>query len=289
MQNGTLLAAIDLGSNSFRLEIGRLNHGQIHRTEYLKETVRQGNGLDADRNLTQDAMQRGWDCLARFAERLAGFRKHQVRAVATQTLREARNRDAFLQKANQILGFPIEVIAGREEARMIYQGVAHLLPQSPERRLVIDIGGRSTELILGQNLHAEVMGLDHPLVQEELGRMRIAPPEDLGIAVAADVDDPVLLSFWMVEASGKNGERRIVVQPIAVKQDGTRVPAVERHCERYLQFPITAPRFTPDQRLEMFSRTVEPTLQRELKHKGTANGDGSYSAELVGYAEILPG
>jgi len=157
MQNGTLLAAIDLGSNSFRLEIGRLNHGQIHRTEYLKETVRQGNGLDADRNLTLDAMQRGWDCLARFAERLAGFRKHQVRAVATQTLREARNRDAFLQKANQILGFPIEVIAGREEARMIYQGVAHLLPQSPERRLVIDIGGRSTELILGQNLNAAVM------------------------------------------------------------------------------------------------------------------------------------
>ena len=77
--------------------------------------------------------------------------------MATQTLREARNRDVFLQKANQILGFPIEVIAGREEARMIYQGVAHLLPQSPERRLVIDIGGRSTELILGQNLSAEVM------------------------------------------------------------------------------------------------------------------------------------
>jgi exopolyphosphatase/guanosine-5'-triphosphate,3'-diphosphate pyrophosphatase len=77
--------------------------------------------------------------------------------VATQTLREARNRDAFLLKANQILGFPIEVIAGREEARMIYQGVAHLLPQSPERRLVIDIGGRSTELILGQNLNAAVM------------------------------------------------------------------------------------------------------------------------------------
>ena len=117
MQNGTLLAAIDLGSNSFRLEIGRLNHGQIHRTEYLKETVRQGNGLDADRNLTLDAMQRGWDCLARFGERLAGFRPSQVRAVATQTLREARNRDVFLAQAKEILGFPIEVIAGREEAR----------------------------------------------------------------------------------------------------------------------------------------------------------------------------
>ena len=157
MQNGTLLAAVDLGSNSFRLEIGSFDHGQIRRTEYLKETVRQGNGLDADRNLTVDAMQRGWDCLARFAERLAGFKKTQVRAVATQTLREARNRDEFLQRANKILGFPIDVIPGREEARLIYQGVAHMLPQSDERRLVIDIGGRSTEMIIGKGLDARAM------------------------------------------------------------------------------------------------------------------------------------
>jgi len=132
------------------------------------------------------------------------------------------------------------------------------------------------------------MGLDHPLVQEELGRWRIVPPEDLGIAVAADVDAPVLLSFWMVEASGKNGERRVVVQPIAVKQDGTRVPAVERQCERYLQAPTATPRFTSDQRLHLFSQAVEPTLQRELKHKGAANGDGSFSADLIGYVEITP-
>lgn len=157
MQNGTLLAAVDLGSNSFRLEIGRFDHGRIHRTEYLKETVRQGNGLDADRNLTPGAMQRGWDCLARFGERLAGFEKAQVRAVATQTLREARNRDEFLDRANTILGFPIDVIPGREEARLIYQGVAHVLPQSNERRLVVDIGGRSTEMILGQGLEARTM------------------------------------------------------------------------------------------------------------------------------------
>ena len=141
MQNGLLLAAVDLGSNSYRLEIGRHDHGQIHRTEYIKETVRQGNGLDEDRNLTPEAMQRGWDCLARFGERLAGFKRAQVRAVATQTLREARNRDEFLGKARQVLGFPIDVISGREEARLIYQGVAHLLPQSDERRLVMDIGG----------------------------------------------------------------------------------------------------------------------------------------------------
>lgn len=148
---------MDLGSNSFRLEIGRFEDGQIHHTEYLKETVRQGNGLDANKNLTPEAMQRGWECLARFGERLAGFKKNQVRAVATQTLREANNRDEFLSRAHQILGFPIDVIAGREEARLIYQGVAHLLPQSTECRLVIDIGGRSTEMILGCGLEASSM------------------------------------------------------------------------------------------------------------------------------------
>ncbi|MBA2961282.1 MULTISPECIES: Ppx/GppA phosphatase family protein [Ramlibacter] len=156
MDNGTLLAGVDLGSNSFRLEIGRHDHGQVHRTEYLKETVRLGAGLDDSRNLTVEAMRRGWECLARFGERLAGFRRSQVRAVATQTLREARNRDDFLGRAHDILGFPIEVISGREEARLIYQGVAHLLPQSDERRLVVDIGGRSTELILGQQFEARV-------------------------------------------------------------------------------------------------------------------------------------
>lgn len=150
MHNGTLLAAVDLGSNSFRLEIGRFEHGHVQRVEYLKETVRQGNGLDEDRNLTPDAMQRGWDCLARFGERLAGFSRTQVRAVATQTLREARNREEFLAHGSKVLGYPIDVVSGPEEARLIYQGVARLLPQSDERRLVVDIGGRSTELILGQ-------------------------------------------------------------------------------------------------------------------------------------------
>ena len=157
MQDGTLLAAVDLGSNSFRLEIGRHEHGQVRRVEYLKETVRQGGGLDEARNLTAEAMDRGYACLARFAERLAGFGAGQVRAVATQTLREARNREVFLARARQVLGFPIEVISGREEARLIYQGVARLLPQSDERRLVVDIGGRSTELILGRQFSARLM------------------------------------------------------------------------------------------------------------------------------------
>ena len=150
MDDGTLLAAVDLGSNSFRLEVGRCESGHVQRVEYLKESVRLGAGLDEYKNLSLAAMERGWECLARFGERLQGFQKTQVRAVATQTLREARNRDDFLRKAQAVLGFSIDVISGHEEARLIYQGASHLLPQSDERRLVIDIGGRSTEIVLGQ-------------------------------------------------------------------------------------------------------------------------------------------
>jgi len=133
----------------------------------------------------------------------------------------------------------------------------------------------------------QLLGLDHPIVQEELGRWRSLPPEEVGIAVAGDVGETVLLSLWMVDASTSNGERRVVLQPIAVKKDGTRVPAVERQCECYLSSPAATPTFSADDRLELFNKAVEPTLQRELKHKGAANGDGSYSAELVGYVEVV--
>ena len=143
------LAAIDMGSNSFRLEIGQLIDGRYRRIDYLKETVRLGAGLDLNGLLTEEATMRGLACLARFAQRLKGFVPAQVRAVATQTLREARNRDQFLTRAQAGLGFPIEVISGREEARLIYAGVARLQPSSVPR-LVVDIGGRSTEMILGQ-------------------------------------------------------------------------------------------------------------------------------------------
>lgn len=144
-----LLAAIDIGSNSFRLEIAQLQGGRYKRVDYLKETVRLGGGLDEAGQLTEEAASRGLACLKRFAQRLVGFEPHQVRAVATQTLREAKNRDAFLARAQAELGFPIEVITGREEARLIYAGVTALQP-STLPRLVIDIGGRSTEMILGQ-------------------------------------------------------------------------------------------------------------------------------------------
>ncbi len=143
------LAAIDMGSNSFRLEIARLVRSRYERIDYIKETVRLGAGLDAEGQLGDEAAERGLATLRRFATRLQGFAPAQVRAVATQTLREAKNRDAFLLRAQAALGHPIEVISGREEARLIYAGVARLQP-SERTRLVIDIGGRSTEMILGR-------------------------------------------------------------------------------------------------------------------------------------------
>lgn len=158
--------------------------------------------------------------------------------------------------------------------------------------LVTVDGGRRTRFTLSRETATsrddlDLLGLDHQLVQEELGRWRSVSPEDIGIAVSGDVDAPVLLSLWMVEVSSGSGERRVVVQPIAVKQDGTRVPAVERQAEKYLQAPGVSPKFLPEQRQELFAHVVEPALQRELKHKGAANGDGSYSAELIGYVEIV--
>lgn len=158
--------------------------------------------------------------------------------------------------------------------------------------LVADDGARRSRFTLNRDTATnhddlELMGLDHPLVQEELGRWRSLPPEQVGISVTGDLGSSVLLSLWMVEASsGAGGERRVVVQPIAVRQDGTRVPAAERQCERYLQADACTPAISASKRLELFARFVEPTLQRELKHKGAANGDGSYSAELIAYVEI---
>jgi exopolyphosphatase/guanosine-5'-triphosphate,3'-diphosphate pyrophosphatase len=149
------LAAIDIGSNSFRLEIAQVGPGRYRRIDYLKETVRLGAGLDSNGMLTEQAAERGLACLRRFASRLAGLPAAQVRAVATQTLREARNRNAFLLRAQEALGHPIEVISGREEARLTFAGVAHLQP-SDKPRLVIDIGGRSTELILGRARRVQV-------------------------------------------------------------------------------------------------------------------------------------
>ncbi len=151
------LAAVDLGSNSFHLLVGRIVDGQMYPLDALREQVQLGAGLTQEKRLDRASQSRALEALARFRERLRGLPRDAVRAVGTNALRVAKNAAQFLREARDTLGFPIEVIAGREEARLIYLGVAHALPPADERRLVVDIGGGSTELIVGQGLKPRLM------------------------------------------------------------------------------------------------------------------------------------
>lgn len=151
------LAAIDLGSNSFHMVIMRIQNDQPIILDRLKEMVRLGDGLAANGELKPEAAARALACLERFGQRLTDMPLGSVRAVGTNTLRRAKNSIAFIQQAEDALGHPIEIIAGREEARLIYLGVAHTDPDAGERRLVIDIGGGSTEVIVGQGYTPEFM------------------------------------------------------------------------------------------------------------------------------------
>jgi exopolyphosphatase/guanosine-5'-triphosphate,3'-diphosphate pyrophosphatase len=146
------LGAVDLGSNSFHLAIGRVVGEQIYPLDSLKETVRLGAGINAQKQLDDEVQERAFAALRRFSERLAGMPKGSVRVVGTNALRVAKNSRQFVRKAEATLGFPIEVISGREEARLIYTGVVHSLPLAEHNRLVVDIGGGSTECIIGQKL-----------------------------------------------------------------------------------------------------------------------------------------
>jgi exopolyphosphatase/guanosine-5'-triphosphate,3'-diphosphate pyrophosphatase len=152
MKSYDTLAAVDLGSNSFRLEVARVSGDQLYPLDSLKETVRLAGGLGEDKTLDEATQTRALDCLHRFGERLRGLSPEAVRCVGTSALRIARNAEKFISRGEAALGHPIEIVAGREEARLIYLGVAHSLPSSPDRRLVVDIGGGSTEFIIGTGL-----------------------------------------------------------------------------------------------------------------------------------------
>ena len=227
------LAAIDMGSNSFRLEIGQLVDDRYRRIDYLKETVRLGGGLDAAGFLSEEAATRGLDCLARFASRLDGFASSQVRAVATQTLREAKNRNAFLARAQSTLGLPIEIISGREEARLIYSGVARLQPSNVQR-LVIDIGGRSTEMILGRGERPrraesfQVGSVSLSMKYFPDGRFSERAFREAQIAAGAELEEaigPFAPRHWR-EALGSSGTVGAVSQVLAAsgQGDGTVTP-----------------------------------------------------------------
>lgn len=149
MQEYETLAAIDLGSNSFHMQVGRVEGDQLFYLDAIKEPVRLVSGLTALKHLDAASQRRALNCLARIGERLQGMPAGAVRAVGTSALRVAKNSPEFLEKARTALGFEIEIVAGREEARLIYLGVSHSLPLTQTPRLVVDIGGGSTECIIG--------------------------------------------------------------------------------------------------------------------------------------------
>jgi exopolyphosphatase/guanosine-5'-triphosphate,3'-diphosphate pyrophosphatase len=207
------LAAVDLGSNSFRLEIGRADGSHIARVGYWKETVRLAAGLDGDGRLSRKAIAIAVDTLARMNERLRGMAPEQVRAVGTQTLRQARNINEFLLEAQNALGYPIEVISGREEARLIFEGCSHELPLTDEPRLVVDIGGASTELIVGAGFTAtsaesfKVGCVNSSLRFFKDGRIDRGSMKKAQVAAAAEIEEAVALfgSGNWTEAFGSSG------------------------------------------------------------------------------------
>ncbi|HET8942396.1 MAG TPA: exopolyphosphatase [Rudaea sp.] len=154
IHEGDLLAAVDVGSNSFHLVVARYEHGEPRVIDRLRDSVRLAAGLDEHGNLDAAHHAHAMACLSQFGQRVRGLPASRIRAVATNAVRQLGNAAAFLQPAEKALGHPIEVVSGREEARLIYLGVAHGIPDSPERRLVIDIGGASTEFIIGQHFEA---------------------------------------------------------------------------------------------------------------------------------------
>ncbi|MET0654392.1 MAG: exopolyphosphatase [Pseudoxanthomonas sp.] len=151
LQDGDQLAAVDIGSNSFHMVVARYTLGQLRVVDRLRETVRMADGLDGKGGLSSAARQRGLECLARFGQRIRDIPSLRVRALATNTVRQLASPQSFLVPAETALGHAIEVVSGREEARLIYLGVAHAQPPKPgQQRLVIDIGGGSTEFIIGR-------------------------------------------------------------------------------------------------------------------------------------------
>jgi exopolyphosphatase / guanosine-5'-triphosphate,3'-diphosphate pyrophosphatase len=150
-----VIAAVDLGSNSFHMVVARYSHGQLIIQDRLREMVRLAAGLDEQGRLDRSAVETAIECLERFGQRLHEMKAESVRVVGTNTLRRAKRKGAFLDRARAALGHPIEIISGIEEARLIYLGVAQTMPSEPGRRLVVDIGGGSTEIIIGEGVHAK--------------------------------------------------------------------------------------------------------------------------------------
>ncbi len=202
----SLYAAIDLGSNSFHMLVVREVAGSIQTLTRIKRKVRLAAGLNSENALSNEAMERGWQCLRLFAERLQDIPPPQIRVVATATLRLAVNAGDFIAKAQEILGCPVQVISGEEEARLIYQGVAHTTGGA-DQRLVVDIGGASTELVTGTgaqttSLFSLSMGcvtwLERYFADRNLGQENFDAAEKAAREVLRPVADELRYHGWKV-------------------------------------------------------------------------------------------
>lgn len=234
MQEYSTIAAVDLGSNSFRLQIARVVGDQVYPLDSLKEPVRLGAGLTVDKMLDAESQQRALACLKMFSERLRGLPREAVRAVGTNTFRVAKNAPAFLEAAQAALGFPIEIVAGKEEARLIYLGVSHGLPSSSEKRLVVDIGGGSTEFIIGtgyqpQQMESLYMGCvsfsrhffpDGKINKTSLLRAELAARSEI-LTIAAEFSR----GHWQ-QAIGSSGSARALAE--ILEQNGLSAAGITR-------------------------------------------------------------
>lgn len=239
------VAAVDLGSNSFRLQVGRVVDDQIYTLDSMKEPVRLASGLTADKRLDVPSQVRALDALRRFGERLRGLDSGAVRVVATNTLRVAKNTMEFLPLAEEALGFPIEIIAGREEARLIYIGASHSLPSVNHKRLVVDIGGGSTEFIIGKRYEPQLMESlymgcvsytlrffpDRKIDKKRLREAQIAAAKEIEL-IAADYQ-----RLGWKEAVGSSGTARAIADILEMNdlnpngESGITREGLERLCQ----------------------------------------------------------
>ena len=242
-----IIAAVDLGSNSFHMIVGELRHGQLAVLDRIRETVRLAEGLSEKGDISPDARKRAIDCLSRFGERLRNVHASNVRAAGTSTIRRAREDSTFMAEAEGALGHPIEIISGIEEARLIYKGVTHSLPPTEGLRLVMDIGGGSTELILGQAAQPKALESLHlgcvSMTERVFADGKLSKRRFDKARVAARLELRPVKAFFRnandIQAIGTSGTIRAteaVARELGLSEGGLTLPIVEQLISKVLEF-----------------------------------------------------
>jgi exopolyphosphatase/guanosine-5'-triphosphate,3'-diphosphate pyrophosphatase len=242
-----IIAAVDLGSNSFHMIVGELRHGQLAILDRIRETVRLAEGLSDNGDISPDARARALDCLSRFGERLREMQADNVRAAGTSTIRRAHQDTTFMAEAEAALGHPIEIISGIEEARLIYNGVTHSLPPTEGRRLVMDIGGGSTELILGRAAQPSALESTHmgcvSMTERFFPNGKITRAGFHKARLAAQLELRPVKAFFRntedVQAIGTSGtilSTEAVARELGYSEAGLTPDIVERLIDKVLEF-----------------------------------------------------